>query len=195
MHRNIFAAAAMSGFVWLGACAASSAAPQVSASEAAAPETEMMMEAFTPETLTATIINETGGEAGTLTATSAPLGVVLRFEIAPGTLSPGWHGLHLHQVPDCSDIGVFKLSGGHVGMTKGGHGLLNPMGPETGDLPNIHAAEDGSANAEMFTTFVKLDELMAAGGFAMIIHANPDDHVTQPIGGAGPRKACAAVKP
>ncbi|HBS33699.1 MAG TPA: superoxide dismutase family protein, partial [Parvularcula sp.] len=36
--------------------------------------------------------------------------------------------------------------------------------------------------------------LLDDDGFAIIIHANPDDHVTQPIGGAGDRVACAAFK-
>ncbi|WP_288758947.1 superoxide dismutase family protein, partial [uncultured Brevundimonas sp.] len=30
-------------------------------------------------------------------------------------------------------------------------------------------------------------------GSAVIIHANADDHSTQPIGGAGDRVACAAL--
>ncbi|WP_250638361.1 superoxide dismutase family protein [Sphingomonas sp. KC8] len=28
-----------------------------------------------------------------------------------------------------------------------------------------------------------------------MIHASPDDHVTQPIGGAGARVACAVIRP
>jgi Cu-Zn family superoxide dismutase len=31
-------------------------------------------------------------------------------------------------------------------------------------------------------------------GSALVIHANPDDHMTQPIGGSGPRVACAVIK-
>jgi len=29
---------------------------------------------------------------------------------------------------------------------------------------------------------------------AVVIHASPDDHASQPIGGAGARVACAAIK-
>ena len=149
---------------------------------------------FTPVKLTAPIIGVEGTEVGNLTAYSAPTGLLLQVYVQQGTLTPGWHGIHLHENPDCSDIGTFKKSGGHVGKFDGGHGLMNPIGPEGGELPNIHAADDGSALAEMFTTRTDLAELEAIGGFALVIHAKPDDHITQPIGGAGPRVACAAVE-
>ncbi len=36
--------------------------------------------------------------------------------------------------------------------------------------------------------------LMDADGSAVVIHANPDDHKSQPIGGAGDRVACAVIR-
>ncbi|WP_368859879.1 superoxide dismutase family protein [Mycobacterium tuberculosis] len=41
---------------------------------------------------------------------------------------------------------------------------------------------------------MKLDGLKDANGSALIIHAKADDHKSQPIGGAGDRIACAAIK-
>ena len=143
--------------------------------------------------VTADIIDKSGVSIGSLTLVSGPNGLVLRAQINAGGLDAGWHGLHLHQVADCSDLGVFKKSGGHVGMVKGGHGLFNPSGPEGGDLPNIWAAADGSAGYEAFTTLTSLTDLTDADGAALIIHQNADDHITQPIGGAGSRVACAAI--
>ena len=73
--------------------------------------------------------------------------------------------------------------------------------------PNIYAGADGRATAEIFNSTIGLFPSEAAAaesgphplidedGFAMIIHVNPDDHITQPIGGAGSRVACAAIKP
>jgi Cu-Zn family superoxide dismutase len=80
------------------------------------------------------------------------------------------------------------------------HGLLNPARKDHGDLPNIFVAADGTAKAEIYSTFVSSKggagrlALADADGSAVVIHANADDYRTQPIGGAGDRIACAVVK-
>lgn len=145
------------------------------------------------QSTTADILGAEGSSIGTLSLKQSPHGVLMRVTLGAGALTPGWHGLHLHQVGNCSDTGVFKLSGGHVGKVAGGHGLLNPAGPEGGDTPNIYAASDGSAAMEIITARVTLSGLMDDDGSALIIHAGEDDHITQPIGGAGARVACAVI--
>lgn len=139
-----------------------------------------------------------GNVVGTVTVTGAPHGVVLRVE-AKG-LTPGWHGIHIHEKGECSDA-AFKSAGGHVhAKTPATHGLLNPDANEAGDLPNIFVASDGTANAEFFTNAVTLDgaegkpALLDADGSSIVIHASPDDYKTQPIGGAGARVACSVIK-
>ena len=141
-----------------------------------------------------TIIGSDGSEIGAAKLTGGPNGVLMRATISAGSLTPGWHGIHFHQVGDCSDVGTFKLSGGHVGLIEGGHGLLNPIGPEAGDIPNIFAHEDGSAGYEMFSDFISLEQLFDEDGTALVIHANEDDHISQPIGGAGARIACGVIE-
>jgi superoxide dismutase, Cu-Zn family len=127
-----------------------------------------------------------------VTLTAAPKGVLLRVE-AKG-LTPGWHGLHLHEKADCSKAD-FTSAGAH---THGGgervHGLLNPKGSESGDLPNIHAGKDGMAAAEVFTALTTFSALKDADGSGVIVHAGPDDHMAQPIGGSGARVACAEIR-
>ncbi|MEO0467477.1 MAG: superoxide dismutase family protein [Pseudomonadota bacterium] len=140
------------------------------------------------------IVGVDGETIGLVRLTQAPVGVLGDVKLEPGSITPGWHGLHLHQVGDCSDIGTFKLSGGHLGLIPDGHGLLNPIGPEAGDLPNLYAFADGSATMEFFTTLTSLSSIADADGSALIIHQNRDDHITQPIGGAGPRVGCAVLK-
>lgn len=153
---------------------------------------------------TAWIVGQNGAAVGQVTFTEAPGGVLIRLEFAAQGVPPGWHGLHLHQVGDCSDFAAgFHASGAHVGMgPRVQHGLMNPAGPEAGDLPNVFVTPAG-AHAELFTDRVTLhavkvgnrEPLLDADGSALVIHANPDDQTTQPIGGAGARVACAALTP
>jgi Cu-Zn family superoxide dismutase len=145
-----------------------------------------------PATTTAELKNAAGAAVGKVTLTAAPKGVLLRVE-ATG-LTPGWHGLHFHEKADCSKAD-FTSAGGHThGGGKRAHGLLNPKANETGDLPNLYVDGHGMGTTEVFSDLTTLAALTDADGSAVVIHAAPDDHLTQPIGGAGARVACAAVK-
>ncbi len=141
---------------------------------------------------TADLVNASGNMIGTVTAMEATKGTILKVEA--GKLPEGWHALHVHMVGDCSDNGEgFKLSGGHVNPHNDKHGYQNSLGYEVGDLPNVYAHEDGTVKAEMHSRMLKISEhLLDKDGAALVMHENPDDMKTQPIGGAGKRIACAA---
>lgn len=146
-----------------------------------------------PASAMAQIIDTSGALIGMAALEQGPHGVLMVVTIDAGGLSPGWHGLHFHEKGDCSDVGSFQLSGGHHGKGDGRHGLMNPIGPEMGDLPNIWAADDGSAGYEAFTTLLELAPALQGDGIALVIHEDRDDHLTQPIGGAGARVACGVI--
>jgi superoxide dismutase, Cu-Zn family len=159
-------------------------------------------DAYTPiPARTAWIIAADGHRLGQATFTEAPQGVLIRIEITERGLAPGWHGLHLHERGDCSDFGRgFEAAGGHLGMgPRTQHGLMNPAGPEAGDLPNLFSPPAGPYAAEFFSSWVSLRpvegraSLLDGDGSALMIHASPDDQVSQPIGNAGARVACAAL--
>ncbi|WP_396595618.1 superoxide dismutase family protein [Brevundimonas sp. R86498] len=145
----------------------------------------------------ATLVNATGARIGRAVLTQGSTGLLIRIE-ATG-LTPGWHGVHIHATGECA--APFTSAGAHVnhGDPKAPHGLLNAAGPDDGDLPNIHAGADGAINAEVFTTRARIARegpgqwLWDADGSALVIHANADDHRTQPIGGAGDRVACGVM--
>lgn len=141
--------------------------------------------------------NSAGAVVGSATLANAPKGVLMRVELKG--VPAGWHGLHFHEKGDCSKSD-FTSAGPHVhGGPTAVHGLLNPAANEAGDLPNIFVAADGAANTEIFTTFVSLggvdgrQDLTDKDGSALVVHANADDHTTQPIGGAGARIACGVI--
>ena len=80
---------------------------------------------------------------------------------------------------------------GHINPEGKKHGLMNPNGPDPRDFPNIYADANGDVNHELFTPLASLDGSVGArildeDSAALVIHQNPDDHQTQPIGGAGP---------
>jgi Cu-Zn family superoxide dismutase len=66
-------------------------------------------------------------------------------------------------------------------------------------LPNLWVGPDGGATVELFTGLVGLragerPALLDGDGAAILIHALPDDHATQPIGGSGDRIACGVIR-
>lgn len=126
------------------------------------------------------------------------------FEVELEGLTPGWHAVHLHAKGDCSNADLTS-AGAHINHPAGHgapaeHGLLNPKGPDFGDLPNVWAGADGKAHAQVFSALVSMKgeggrpALLDADGSSFVVHASPDDHKTQPIGGAGARVACAVIK-
>ena len=153
-------------------------------------------EAPRPVTAEAALINSVGHEVGAATLRQGPTGVLIHVKVSG--LVRGKHGLHLHAHGVCDPLQGFKTAKGHVGLKPGGHGLLNPEGPEPGDLPNIFVGTDGVGEMEAFTSLVSLTEgpnnLLDADGSTFIIHENADDHLTQPIGGAGARVACGVIE-
>ena len=108
------------------------------------------------QTYEAAIVGPKGTPIGKLAIRSSENATVVRITIEPGGLAPGWHGVHFHSVGDCSDADRFERAKGHVNHENAQHGLLNPEGPEEGDLPNIHANPDGSANAELSSESIVL---------------------------------------
>jgi len=72
------------------------------------------------------------------------------------------------------------------------------MGSHAGDLSNFTADEEGNAAFEVLVRDVTLLKgesysLFKEGGTAIIIHAGPDDNVSDPAGAAGSRIAGGTI--
>ncbi len=115
------------------------------------------------------------------------------------SISEGEHGIHLHEHGTCKDTESFKASGGHILHDSKPHGLDHEKGPDAGDLINLEARKDGTAFYRYMNDRVSINgenglpALLDEDRSALIIHANPDDQVSQPIGGAGERIACGEI--
>lgn len=107
----------------------------------------------------------------------------------------GEHGLHLHAVGACTP--TFAAAGGHLNPGAHQHGFLNREGHHAGDLPNLRVDADGDATLEIRTSQVTLGEgnrsLFDADGSALVLHAGPDDYLSDPAGASGDRIACGVV--
>ena len=149
----------------------------------------------------ANVINNAGNSIGKIDIQQGPEGILMHVNLKG--LPAGKHGFHIHNVGDCSDHDHFKSAAGHVKEDDQIHGLLNPNGPELGDLPNLIVPENGNVELELYADELEIvshdgeaeeETLLDADGSAFMIHADPDDHVTQPIGGAGARIACGVIE-
>lgn len=134
----------------------------------------------------------------------------------PGRLTPGFHGMHIHQVGKCEANSVaptggapgnFNSAGGHFQVPgHSGH-------PASGDLTSLQVREDGSAKVVTTTDAFTAEELTDGAGTAIIIHekadnfANipperyqqvngdpPPDATTLATGDAGSRVACGVIR-
>jgi Cu-Zn family superoxide dismutase len=142
------------------------------------------------ETAQARLIGPKGAAVGQAKVEAVPNGILLHVKVED--LPPGAHGMHLHAVGACTPD--FKAAAGHVNTHGAEHGLRNPKGPEAGDLPNLYVGADGRGEAEVHSTLTTLAALLDADGSAVVIHAKPDDHLSQPIGGSGDRIACGVLE-
>ena len=169
------------------------------------------------DTLTAQIIGPDGGQiaAATIEFSDGFATVTVQTSV-PGKLSPGSHGMHIHDIGRCEANSVapaggapgdFLSAGGHFqGGGQGGH----PN--HAGDLAPLQIRGDGSGMLVTTTnTFDKAD-LLDGDGTAIIIHAGPDnfanipadryqqangapppDETTLATGDAGKRVACGVI--
>jgi Cu-Zn family superoxide dismutase len=147
------------------------------------------------QTAKAALQTADGKDAGSVTLTQTPSGVLLGLTVKG--LPPGEHAFHVHEVGKCE--APFNSAGGHFNPDKKKHGLLVAEGAHAGDMPNLHIPASGELAVEVHNPMITLEKgkpnsLFDADGSAVIIHAGKDDYKTDPTGEAGGRIACGVVQ-
>lgn len=157
------------------------------------------------ETLTANLATADGTEVATATIEFTDGFATVTVETtAEGELTPGFHGLHIHQVGSCE--GDFTSAGGHF-QAEGHSGH-----PSSGDLSSLQVRSDGSAKLVTTTDAFTAEELLGGSKTAIVIHEKADnfgnipaekyqqvngtpgpDQQTLSTGDAGGRVACGVI--
>ncbi|AWI56473.1 superoxide dismutase [Sinorhizobium fredii USDA 205] len=148
------------------------------------------------QTATAEFVGKDGTDTGRATLTSGGKGVLIEMEVS-GLPKDTWVAFHVHETGRCDVADGFESAGKHFldGDEGAEHGFLAAHGPHAGDMPNQFVGADGVLRAQVFNSFVSLDDKRTAiRGRALVIHARSDDNRSQPAGDAGDRLACAVIK-
>jgi Cu-Zn family superoxide dismutase len=125
----------------------------------------------------------------------------------PAFLTPGRHGVHIHEVGACDSPG-FTTAGGHFDPGPFGNGNTVTNHPfHSGDLENLVVNRDGVGRLIDVTTRVTLSPsdltVFDDNGSAIIIHALEDQRSCQPDPASGlctgvsggARLACGVIHP
>jgi len=134
---------------------------------------------------------------GVITFTDSADGLIIKPDI--GELTPGPHGFHIHDKPNCAE--GEKDGKMQAGLAAGGHYDPNKTGKHEGpagqghqgDLPVLEVAADNGAEKPLFAPHLKLADII---GRSIMIHEGADNYsdTPKPLGGGGARIACGVVE-
>ena len=131
--------------------------------------------------------------AGTVTFTEEKDGLKVVADLT--ALSPGKHGIHIHDKADLTAPDLTS-AGGHWdpdGHKQHGGPITEGDKRHAGDLGNLEADASGKAHYELTITGASIGGKNDIVGHSVIIHAKEDDMKSNPAGNAGGRVAGGVI--
>jgi len=117
----------------------------------------------------------------------------VRVEADLTGLTPGTHGIHIHETGDCSSPDG-SSAGAHYNPSSMQHGGPDASQHHMGDLGNIVADSTGAAHYDRVVGFLSLNGSTTIVGRSVVVHHDADDLTSQPAGNSGPRIACGVIR-
>ena len=103
-------------------------------------------------------------------------------------------GFHIHEAGDCSS-GDGMSAKGHFNPLAKPHGHHSTMERHAGDMPNLQSDASGNASITADLDVITVTSgTTSIVGRGLIVHVQPDDYKSQPVGNAGARSACAVIQ-
>lgn len=114
-------------------------------------------------------------------------GILVEAEVfgLPNITTPGssnFYAMHIHQFGDCSEN--FIHTGDHYNPTN----MLHPQ--HAGDMPPL-LGNQGYAWTAFYDKRYRISDIINR---SVIIHAHPDDFMTQPSGNSGEKIGCGVIR-
>lgn len=120
----------------------------------------------------------------------------------PGELTPGKHGLHIHENAKGGCTPPYTSAGGHFDPGPAGNADPDVNHPyHMGDIPNLVVDQLGVGALEARTSRITLSpgplSIFDGNGSVVILHQNPDSGIPGPVKSGvsgGPRIACGVIE-
>jgi superoxide dismutase, Cu-Zn family len=116
----------------------------------------------------------------------------LGINVSARKMKKGTYAVHVHTTGKCEGP-KFVSAGLHWNPTSKLHGSMNKGGMHHGDLPNLVIDKRGKGEISAIIAGGDINSLMDADGASVVIHAMPDDNITDPSGNSGDRIACGVL--
>lgn len=140
--------------------------------------------------------NGTVADAGTIEVSKSEYGLVFTPNLQG--LTPGLHGFHLHENPNCAPA---EKNGKMIaGLSAGGHYDPAETGKHDtpwgnghlGDLPALYVDQQGQAKKPVLAPRLQMTDIAKR---SLMIHAGGDNYsdIPKKLGGGGARMACGVI--